>query len=110
MPLRPADHLDMPGLFEHGVDTDLVVAPPLRITHDGGRHVRRAGGVPVGRLLGDHLSVAGSTAVTRTWRCLEGALEVGEVRCRLTGGDGLDRKSTRLNSSHVAISYAVFCL
>src|SRR5690625_3692997 len=24
--------------------------------------------------------------------------------------DGLDRKSTRLNSSHVAISYAVFCL
>src|SRR5690625_7099343 len=25
-------------------------------------------------------------------------------------GDVLDRKSTRLNSSHVAISYAVFCL
>src|SRR5690625_6256419 len=25
-------------------------------------------------------------------------------------GPGLDRKSTRLNSSHVAISYAVFCL
>src|SRR5690625_1851257 len=25
-------------------------------------------------------------------------------------GDGGDRKSTRLNSSHVAISYAVFCL
>src|SRR5690625_6407449 len=24
--------------------------------------------------------------------------------------DGIDRKSTRLNSSHVAISYAVFCL
>src|SRR5690606_41477133 len=26
------------------------------------------------------------------------------------GGDGRDRKSTRLNSSHVKISYAVFCL
>src|SRR5215208_7647638 len=26
------------------------------------------------------------------------------------GGIGTDRKSTRLNSSHVAISYAVFCL
>src|SRR5439155_11260804 len=26
------------------------------------------------------------------------------------GVDHLDRKSTRLNSSHVAISYAVFCL
>src|SRR5690625_6442299 len=26
------------------------------------------------------------------------------------GGAAIDRKSTRLNSSHVAISYAVFCL
>src|SRR5690606_38355400 len=26
------------------------------------------------------------------------------------GGEGSDRKSTRLNSSHVKISYAVFCL
>src|SRR5207249_12230011 len=26
------------------------------------------------------------------------------------GARGLDRKSTRLNSSHVSISYAVFCL
>src|SRR5690625_5923533 len=29
---------------------------------------------------------------------------------RMTRPDGTDRKSTRLNSSHVAISYAVFCL
>src|SRR5437870_13072544 len=28
----------------------------------------------------------------------------------LAGTKSLDRKSTRLNSSHVAISYAVFCL
>src|SRR5690606_41113142 len=28
----------------------------------------------------------------------------------LDGGPGQDRKSTRLNSSHVKISYAVFCL
>src|ERR1035441_11058397 len=28
----------------------------------------------------------------------------------LPGMDGLDRKSTRLNSSHLGISYAVFCL
>src|SRR5690625_6634285 len=27
-----------------------------------------------------------------------------------TGEENADRKSTRLNSSHVAISYAVFCL
>src|SRR5690625_7039065 len=41
-----------------------------------------------------------------------GLVQVGDE----AGGDGLasavllDRKSTRLNSSHVAISYAVFCL
>src|SRR5690606_41963071 len=29
---------------------------------------------------------------------------------RAPDGGGLDRKSTRLNSSHVKISYAVFCL
>src|SRR5690606_27770903 len=29
---------------------------------------------------------------------------------RLSGGNQQDRKSTRLNSSHVKISYAVFCL
>src|SRR5690349_22275403 len=29
---------------------------------------------------------------------------------RLEASDVLDRKSTRLNSSHVEISYAVFCL
>src|SRR6201990_3756871 len=29
---------------------------------------------------------------------------------RRGGGGGPDRKSTRLNSSHMSISYAVFCL
>src|SRR5256885_11015107 len=28
----------------------------------------------------------------------------------LLGNHGIDRKSTRLNSSHLVISYAVFCL
>src|SRR5437870_8137086 len=31
-------------------------------------------------------------------------------RVKSSGARRLDRKSTRLNSSHVAISYAVFCL
>src|SRR6266511_2520225 len=35
-----------------------------------------------------------------------GTAEVAKVACRTRG----DRKSTRLNSSHVKISYAVFCL
>src|SRR2546427_6705124 len=33
-----------------------------------------------------------------------------EARCLNKSGGGLDRKSTRLNSSHSQISYAVFCL
>src|SRR5690625_6649790 len=35
--------------------------------------------------------------------------EVGEGSVFELIGTGLDRKSTRLNSSHVAISYAVVC-
>src|SRR5437660_1747606 len=34
----------------------------------------------------------------------------GEITRGIIEHGGLDRKSTRLNSSHVAISYAVFCL
>src|SRR5690606_40892113 len=35
----------------------------------------------------------------------------GDIRhCRDSRSNRLDRKSTRLNSSHVKISYAVFCL
>src|SRR3989337_3672076 len=37
------------------------------------------------------------------------AAVVGNRRCR-SNGDCRDRKSTRLNSSHGSISYAVFCL
>src|SRR5437764_15249213 len=34
-------------------------------------------------------------------------MQVSEMRCAIRDGD---RKSTRLNSSHRCISYAVFCL
>src|SRR5205814_7275878 len=34
----------------------------------------------------------------------------GEAVLDLGSGGGIDRKSTRLNSSHLGISYAVFCL
>src|SRR5437660_9591947 len=37
-----------------------------------------------------------------------GSLQVGYIPAASRGST--DRKSTRLNSSHVAISYAVFCL
>src|SRR5207253_10403597 len=39
-----------------------------------------------------------------------GSREMFEAMNRAIALHKLDRKSTRLNSSHVAISYAVFCL
>src|SRR5690625_6597826 len=44
-------------------------------------------------------SMDGECAVLFEYVCIE-------IKCFIV----LDRKSTRLNSSHVAISYAVFCL
>src|SRR5699024_11988420 len=41
-----------------------------------------------------------------TWLC-DGTCRDGDKRCSSCRAD---RKSTRLNSSHVSISYAVFCL
>src|SRR5690625_7974609 len=38
------------------------------------------------------------------------SLRAGRKSTIITSNLPLDRKSTRLNSSHVAISYAVFCL
>ena len=36
--------------------------------------------------------------------------EKGYIKGINNSGNSVDRKSTRLNSSHVAISYAVFCM
>src|SRR3712207_8010425 len=41
----------------------------------------------------------------RAWSCRQ-----GQTGCCKDGESGKDRKSTRLNSSHANISYAVFCL
>src|SRR3712207_7479657 len=41
---------------------------------------------------------------------LQGALERAGAKVVGPFGDEADRKSTRLNSSHANISYAVFCL
>src|SRR5687768_18141519 len=55
-------------------------------------------------ILGDFCDVDAEceTGTCRSRRCVEAC--VGDADC------GTDRKSTRLNSSHGYISYAVFCL
>src|SRR5439155_7262426 len=50
----------------------------------------------------DHDDRPGTRAARGRWAC--------RVRGRRPRTAVADRKSTRLNSSHVAISYAVFCL
>src|SRR5437870_8415128 len=75
---------------------------PLR--HDGhgvGRDLLEVGGLPV---------VAGTLRERRVEQgVLYGVWERPE-HVHQRGRGPPDRKSTRLNSSHVAISYAVFCL
>src|SRR3712207_8557346 len=46
----------------------------------------------------------------RAVRCDGGVLALARVAAIRRGREGEDRKSTRLNSSHANISYAVFCL
>src|SRR5439155_8948736 len=53
---------------------------------------------------------AGLVAVTRADVLLVTDFRYGEQARAEAGAVARDRKSTRLNSSHVAISYAVFCL
>src|SRR5690606_40878763 len=48
------------------------------------------------------------SANTLTWTA--SPLSLYGSRIHVPSGCGIDRKSTRLNSSHVKISYAVFCL
>src|SRR5207253_4445201 len=69
---------------------------------DGQRAVADAA---VGVIAGDRDrgAVGGDGADERRRRC-------GQIERRHAAHPCLDRKSTRLNSSHVAISYAVFCL
>src|SRR2546422_7906536 len=51
-----------------------------------------------------------SGAVARPWRVHHGAATRGPAGDARRSGLPEDRKSTRLNSSHGYISYAVFCL
>src|SRR5207302_11135529 len=59
------------------------------------------------------LAVPAASRANRSWpkqaeRCERARVPLDEAEVEKV--TGLDRKSTRLNSSHVKISYAVFCL
>src|SRR5207249_11377731 len=85
--------------FQHSLPPRLLHSFPTRRSSDLHRRDRRC---PVGR-----------AECTTPARVCDGA---GSAERRLPRGAAepapsqTDRKSTRLNSSHVSISYAVFCL
>src|SRR5690606_31495082 len=80
---------------------------------DAGGELQVIGAQPLGRLAaierGGHLLVALAVLVPKSGGAdaYERLLELRHPQAR---GKDADRKSTRLNSSHVKISYAVFCL
>src|SRR5690606_39525969 len=85
------------GFGEHLADFDVAVAGDgADLSHllrrlDLDRHLLEFGGDILNRLL-------------------DALLHLARVDAGDDGAEALDRKSTRLNSSHVKISYAVFCL
>src|SRR3712207_7629542 len=79
----------------------LMIRRPPRSTLFPYTTLFRSVGAPADRLLGEELE--------------RGERDLGPLRCDADHGRGpsrreQDRKSTRLNSSHANISYAVFCL
>src|SRR5438874_13083508 len=72
-----------------------------RVPEERRRHLSMAGGLPLEVLLEE-------TQASRRFRKVRGLSGLGAI-ARAVAVDR-DRKSTRLNSSHVEISYAVFCL
>src|SRR5690625_3672912 len=72
----------------------------------------RDGVLPPGTRLENEISLAKRLSVSRPTvrRAIQEVVDKGLLVRRRGVGTQVDRKSTRLNSSHVAISYAVFCL
>src|SRR5256885_12433979 len=91
---------------EPPADLDRGVDHLLR--HFGCVHFRHGG---LARdALSPHVTHPGG-AVGEQRRGFDAGGHIGDLRLRhLEIGERLDRKSTRLNSSHLVISYAVFCL
>src|SRR5690625_6200775 len=59
---------------------------------------------------GDHVLTLRAQTLDAQLHHVTGLQPHLRVEAHPHSGRGADRKSTRLNSSHVAISYAVFCL
>src|SRR5690625_1652902 len=125
IPLQPEPPLEynhvfsMEGLFDHYTDPSLIIRNGVKQEVPSLSEVETLHFERFGPLEAFHTS-GGTSTLSKTYPNLE-TLEYKTIRYRghaekfkllvdlnLTRKE--DRKSTRLNSSHVAISYAVFCL
>src|SRR6266540_3993438 len=81
-----------------------------RLGDQGPDHPCRArGGATAPRRRADRLRLPGALGPQGRRRRLQGPA-TGQARGSAGAAGRRDRKSTRLNSSHITISYAVFCL
>src|SRR5439155_21594525 len=85
-------HTATPSIYTLSLHDALPISLPADAIHGRWRGDRPAGDVDAPSMLPRHVAARGG----------DGGPHDAE--------DEKDRKSTRLNSSHVAISYAVFCL
>src|SRR5690606_7886211 len=121
-----------PGAEAFGVvrrgDVQVPAQPRLRRQHVAGGHVDGAGYGRVHQTAVSQWRQAGSwprttraysacssrvTGLSPYWRSsiwATGATSAAVPQANTSSASSRDRKSTRLNSSHVKISYAVFCL
>src|SRR5258707_3894336 len=66
--------------------------------------------VRLGQLCDTLVQLGDQRAVASILQLVKRTIDVDARAARAKRRDNLDRKSTRLNSSHANISYAVFCL
>src|SRR5699024_12444779 len=106
-----ADELEKRGvdrknisIAENAVDPEAILPLPKDIKYAASRKIRTD--VPVIGFAGSVVPYEGLTTLVEASSLLN---DRGIDHQVVIAGSG-DRKSTRLNSSHVSISYAVFCL
>src|SRR5206468_1249382 len=95
--------------FPEGLRLALLCCPALRRPRSGHRIMPPARGADSPFPRGSSISRGSDGAMEISLRQANG-VHIVDVRGRLVIGASRDRKSTRLNSSHDQISYAVFCL
>src|SRR5699024_11549622 len=85
----------------------------FRSSRYGNRDIHMKGGITGQRVKAAVKRTKSGKADVKMLELLENSPIETETPCKHfneCGGCTIDRKSTRLNSSHVSISYAVFCL